>query len=216
MYTFSFYNTRFLLLTFMLLLVLRVIHSKDTNEANLFSDEWINRTYFVRVQKTAGSSFFRNCQDQAGPSKFWCDIAFLAHWDLPNMKLFAPPNTIFITWLRDPLSRTVSEFHYMKKQPGALRQEQWDYHPKAALTLKLLRDPLNVSIEEFIESAHAPVNNRMSRYFGDTLFATKRPVTRVMLNLPGTTARSWPIDIPANKFPPAVGQAAFEKRCQCP
>jgi len=183
----------------------------------LQSNEWVNRTFFARVQKTSGSSFARLCAFQADGTPenradilSWCGTAFSAHWDLPNIIALSPSNAITIVWFRETVSRVISEFHYVRRQGGAVQQEQWDYHPGAILTRKLLSDPYNISFVDFVSSPFAPCNNRATRYIGDSDFAKMRPVTRIMLRLPGSVGRSWPRTIDANEWPHPVSQEAFE------
>jgi len=126
---------------------------------------------FLRIQKTAGTTFDRVLQTE-------CPAAGApvcgAYWHLEhNMITRNAKGRLIVTWLRDPVERLASEFAYIQRMPEyQWQQPQWDYPPELQSLLHLWRSPpegttgeeLGPSVSSFAQIPRNPAKNRQALY----------------------------------------------------
>jgi len=110
-----------------------------------------------------------------------CRSFFDFHWTLyelrPILAAAGVPTRLSIL-LREPVARLVSEYHFLtstRNGPAALHQDQWDYlspppesssrrQPVLSVLARRMLARTNLSLSQYVEAAHNPAHNRMTRY----------------------------------------------------
>jgi len=123
---------------------------------------------FLRVQKTAGSTFEAIAGSECSKLNVECDRHWHLDWNLAShfLGMARYASRIVVTWLRDPVERLMSEYKYLQKVP-AFEQAQWDYGPRIQQVLRFWRrsdDALELSPTDFTAMSSNPANNRQTLY----------------------------------------------------
>ena len=159
--------------------------------------DWRGRLALVHVQKTGGTTLQVACHDACLQSlncthdlrksrairfiDFTCGCGFIvgrAHWSPVELQVawaaawprleHGPLHVL--TLLREPVSRVVSEFDFLRTDEGrtAILQDQWDYtQPNGSLTplgARLLDQKLGLAEFIELEPGTNPALNRQTRY----------------------------------------------------
>jgi len=126
---------------------------------------------FLRIQKTAGTSFEKVVGEECTAKKINCEWYWHLDWRFAIARAAEPqgsPRKIIVTWLRDPVERIASEYQYLLGVPADV-QTQWDYPPRLHLILELWRNAKAigippVSLADFSMLPGNPANNRQTLY----------------------------------------------------
>lgn len=117
--------------------------------------------HFLRIQKTGGSTFGEHILPHFCKAYTKKNCRGILHEDW-NIVEKAPR---IVTLLRDPVERTMSEFHFLKHAKWAFDQSQWDYGsvPKTAAQ-SLWKDIKDRNITSWLNSTMNPSVNRQTLY----------------------------------------------------